>query len=174
MTTRRLELDHVAARRRAPWLGLGVLAVAIAAAAYLVERYRDSQLELARIEVTQGVVGAERRPASATSKARLEDEYKQVESVVQQLALPWATIIQAVEDAGTSQVAVLQLQPETQQRRLRLTAEAKDQDAIVAYLRRLGETKVLYEVHLVSHQVQLEDPQRPIQFALQASFRMTP
>jgi hypothetical protein len=26
-------------------------------------------------------------------------------------------------------------------------------------------------VHLVSHQVQLEDPQRPIQFAVQASIR---
>jgi hypothetical protein len=174
MTPRRLELDYIAPRRRAPWLGLGVLALGIAAAAYLVERYRDGQLELARIEAIQGLFGAERRPARTASKERLEDDFKHVESVVQQLALPWAPLIQAVEAAGSDEVAVLQMQPEAQQRRLRLTAEAKNHDAMLAYLRRLGDTKTLHEVHLVSHQVQLDNPQRPVQFALQASFRGTP
>lgn len=174
MTAQRLELDYVSPRRRAAWIGLVVLALGIAAAAILVERYREARFEFARIEATQRVAGAQPRPAHTIPKERLDDEYKQVESVVQQLALPWASLIQAVEDAGSSDVAVLQLQPEAQQRRLRLTAEARNHDAMLAYLRRLGETKALHEVHLLSHQVQLEDPRRPTQFSVQASFRATP
>lgn len=174
MTPRRLELDYVAARRRAPWLGLAVLALGIAVAAHLVERYRDAQRALARIEVAQGLIGAERPAARVVPKERIEEEFKQVESVVQQLTLPWAPLIQAVEDAGSSEVAVLQMQPEARERRLRLTAEAKNHDAMLAYLRRLGGNKVLHEIHLVSHQVMIDQPQRPIQFSLQASFREAP
>jgi hypothetical protein len=37
-----------------------------------------------------------------------------------------------------------------------------------AYVQRLENSPALGEVHLVSHQVQNEDPQRPIQFSLQA------
>jgi hypothetical protein len=66
---------------------------------------------------------------------------------------------------------VLQLQPEAQQRTLRLTAEAKNGDAMLGYVRRLGDNRVLSGVYLASHQVQMEEPSRPIQFSVQASFR---
>jgi Tfp pilus assembly protein PilN len=82
-------------------------------------------------------------------------------------------MIEAVEAASSSEVTVLQLQPETQQRNLRLTAEAKTREAMLRYVRRLGETRVLSGVHLVNHHVQVEDPSRPIQFGVQASFRNT-
>jgi hypothetical protein len=39
------------------------------------------------------------------------------------------------------------------------------------FVRRLGNARGLADVHLVSHQVQREDPQRPIQFAVQASLK---
>lgn len=171
MTPRRLELDYVAPRRRVAWVGLAVLALGIVAAAVLLERYRAVQHEFARLQASQRVAGAPPRPARTIPKQRIDDEYKQVESAVHQLTLPWGALIQSVEEASSSDVAVLQLQPEAQQRRLRLTAEAKDHDAMLAYLRRLGETKLLHEVHLLSHQVQLEDPQRPTQFSLQASLK---
>src|SRR5258708_9703649 len=95
------------------------------------------------------------------------------EAVVRQLPLPWAQMIEAVETASSSEVTVLQLQPETQQRSLRLTAEAKNREAMLKYGRRLGETRVLSGVHLVNHHVQVEDPSRPIQSAGQPTFRST-
>jgi hypothetical protein len=39
------------------------------------------------------------------------------------------------------------------------------------FVRRLGEQPLLADVHLVSHQVQREDPQHPVQFSLQASIK---
>jgi Tfp pilus assembly protein PilN len=91
--------------------------------------------------------------------------------VVRQLTVPWSALIGALEQASTRDVALLQLQPDADQRRLRLTAEARDREAMFAYLRRLESAPALAEVVLVSHQVQNEDPQRPIQFAVQAALR---
>jgi hypothetical protein len=42
------------------------------------------------------------------------------------------------------------------------------------YLRRLTAADGFSKVHLLSHQIRQEDPQRPIQFAVQAWFRAQP
>jgi len=174
MTLRRLELDYVAAPRGPRALGLVVLAIALVAAGFLVERYREARLELERIEATQRLLGTERLAARATPRARLEDEARSVEAVLRQLALPWGTIIETVEAATTNDVAILQLQPDAPQRQLRLGAEARTQQAMLDYLRRLGASEALAEVHVVSHQVQTEDPNRPIQFTVQALLKGAP
>jgi 5-enolpyruvylshikimate-3-phosphate synthase len=51
---------------------------------------------------------------------------------------------------------------------------ADDTEAMVDYLRRLAEVKDFAYVHLLSHHLQQDDPQHPIQFAVQASLRETP
>jgi len=171
MSARRLELDYVAAPRRAWWIGAAVLILALAVAGDMVLRYRDTRHELAAIDAAQGLLNADRRPQRPVSKERLDEEAKIIDAAVRQLSLPWAQMIEAVEAASTGEVTVLQLQPETQQRSLRLTAEAKTREAMLRYVRRLGETRVLSGVHLVNHHVQVEDPSRPIQFGVQAAFR---
>jgi len=170
MTPRRLELDYVAAPRRAQWIGISVLAVALVVAGDMVFRYRDAHRDLAALDAAQGLLSTERRPRAA-SKERLDDEAKTIDAAVRQLTLPWVQMIEAVESASTSDVALLQMQPEAQQRTLRLTAAAKNREAMLKYVRRLGESRALSAVHLVNHQVQVEDPSRPIQFGVQASFR---
>jgi Tfp pilus assembly protein PilN len=107
----------------------------------------------------------------ALPKERLEAETKSAEAVVRELTLPWAGLIRSLEEAAMRDVAILQLQPDAHQRVLKLTAEARSQEAMFQYLRRLAAAKSLGEAHLVSHQVQRDDPQRPIQFSVQATLR---
>jgi len=171
MSPNRIELDYVAAPRRPWWIGASVLIVALAVAGGIVWRHRDARNQLAALDAAQGLLNVDRRPQRAVPKERLDEEAKIIDAAVRQLTLPWAQMIQAVEAASTGEVTVLQLQPETQQRSLRLTAEAKNRDAMLSYVRRLGETRVLSGVHLVNHHVQVEDPSRPIQFGVQATFR---
>ena len=173
MSPRRLELDYIAPPRPSHAAGLAVLAVALVIAGALVDRYHEVRLELERIEARQGL-GAERRPARAERRERVEEEVKSAEAVLHQLALPWSAIIETVEDAATPDVAVLQMQPDAQQRLLRLGAEARTRQAMLEYLRRLAAAKSLADVHVVSHQVQMEDPQRPIQFTVQALLKGMP
>ncbi len=172
MTPHRIELDYIAAPRRPLWIGFSVLIVALAVAGNMVLRHRDAQHELAALDAAQGLLNVERRAASrAVPKERLDEEAKNIDAAVRQLTLPWAQMIEAVEAASTGEVALLQMQPEAQQRTLRLTAEAKGRESMLRYVRRLGESRVLSGVHLVNHQVQIEDPSRPIQFGVQAAFR---
>jgi hypothetical protein len=168
---RPLELDYIAAPRRPAWPGVLVLALSLALAGHLFVRYRDARQEVVRLEAQAGLIAPERRPARALPKERLEEQAKAAEAVVRQLTLPWAGLIGALEQAATRDVAILQLQPDADQRLLKLTAEARNRDAMFEYLRRLSAARELGEVHLVSHQVQRDDPQQPIQFSVQAALK---
>ena len=153
------------------WPGVLVLAVSLALAGELGLRYRDAQLELGRLQTTAALVGDPRRAPSAAPKERLQQETKSAEAVVRELTLPWGPLIGALEEAGGRDVALLQLQPDAHQRVLKLVAEARSQDAMFNYVRRLAAAKGLGEAHIVSHQVVREDPQRPIQFSVQATIK---
>lgn len=174
MKRRRLHLDFIAPPHRSRWLGYALLAVSVVIAADLVVRYQAARLDLERIEAGRDLLNAERRQPRPIPREKLDEQIKNVELIVRQLALPWATLIRTLEDAATKDVAILQLQPDAQQRLLRVTAEARHQEALLEYLRQLASAKALLNVHLVSHQVQFDDPQRPIQFAVQASFTSAP
>jgi len=111
------------------------------------------------------------RAAPAVPRERLDEELRAAEGVVRQLTVPWPALLGAIEQTATRDVAILQLQPDVDQGVLRLTAEARRRDAMFDYLRRLAAARGITEVHLVSHQVLESDPQRPIQFAVQAAMR---
>ena len=144
--------------------------VALAIAGGLGLRYRDARQEVVRLEAQAGLV-LDARPTRAVPKERLDEQAKSAEAVVRSLTLPWAGLVGAIEQAATKDVAILQLQPDADQRLLRLTAEARHRDAMFEYLRRLGAARELANVVLVSHQVQQEDPQHPIQFSVQAQLK---
>ena len=171
MSRSQLELDFVAPPRRPLWIGLLLLAVAMAIGGDMALRLRDARQELRRIETTQSLLNTDRTPAKPIPVERLDEHVKATETIVRQLALPWATLIETLENAGTKDVAVLQVQPDALQRQLRVTAEARNQGAMWQYVNNLAAAKTLEDVHLLSHQVQLEDPQKPLQFSVLATFR---
>jgi hypothetical protein len=148
-----------------------VLALAVGLSAWLGAAFLEARGELARLEAAVSMVSPDRRPARELPKGRLDEETRSAEAVVRELTLPWAGLLRSLEESATRDVAVLQLQPDAQQRVVKLTAEARSQDAMFRYLQRLASAKNLGDAHLVSHQVQRDDPQRPIQFSVQATLR---
>lgn len=169
MTARKVELDYLVAPRRPVWPGALVMALALGLGAYLLGEYRDAQVELERLETVAALAGPQKR--AAVPRERLDDEMKRAETVVRSLALPWAGLIRSVEQAAMRDVALLQLEPNPDARVVKLTAEAKNRAAMFEYLRRLGASGGVAEVHLVSHQVQRDNPQRPLQFSVQAAMK---
>jgi hypothetical protein len=169
MSLPRAELDYIAAPRRARAAGFALLALSLACAGIVLERYRSAKLETAAIESARALLPGERRAAPSARGA--DEEIRQADAVVRQLALPWAAMIHAVEDAASPDIAVMQMEPDARDRKLRIGAEAKDEAAMLEYLRRLGRAAALTDVQLASHQVQLEDARRPIQFAVLARLK---
>jgi hypothetical protein len=167
----RLSLDYVAEVRRLRWPGIMVLVLSLALGAWLLGRYRDAREDLAQLEATSALIAPQRRPPRALPRERLAEETRSAEAVVRQLTVPWASLVQAIEEAATRDVALLQLQPDAESRSLKLTAEARHPEAMFEYLHRLGAGRGLDEVHLVSHHMLDTEAQRPIQFSVQASIR---
>jgi Tfp pilus assembly protein PilN len=166
----RLQLDFVVPRRRGRLAGVVVLSVSLVLAGGLVFKHREAQQRLHELDSVEALLNTA-RPVRAIPRERLEGEVKGAQATVRQLALPWAQLIDSLERAATKEVSVLHIQPDAQNRVLRLTAEARAQDMMLEYLRRLGTSGSFAEVHLISHQVREDDPMRPIQFSVQASFR---
>ena len=168
-----LELDFVVAPRRPRLAGLLVMAAALAVAGTLAHRYSETQQRLQRLQASDSLLRASPAPR-AVPRERLDEQVKSAQAVVRQLALPWAELIDSLERSAMREVSVLHVQPDAQQRLMRVTAEARGEAQMLEYLRRVGAARSFAEVHLVSHQVREDDPLRPIQFSLQASFRSAP
>jgi hypothetical protein len=144
-----------------------LLVAALAAAAQLLARFQEVRRQLAMVEVSRD---RGPRPEQRVSPQRLAEQSERAAAALRRLTVPWARMIETVEAASTPQVVLMQIQPEPERRTLRLTAQARTPEAMLEYVHRLGESRFLRQIYLVSHQVQEADPRRPIQFVVQASF----
>jgi hypothetical protein len=171
MSAHRLELDYAAVPHRPRWLGRALLVAAFTGAGFLVVRYDGLQQERRALQARSDLLDPARHAARLVVPGHLEKELRDIASVRRQLTVPWSQMILTVESTPARDVALLQLQPEPERRILRLTAEAGSPQAMLDYVRRLGDSKLLADVHLVSHEIERENPLHPLQFVAQATVR---
>lgn len=155
------------------WAGSAV-ALALAASAgwaswQLTASQRAFEAERAAARARQ----VEARPlkVAAAVPALAPAEAAAVNTVVMQLNLPWRDLRDAVRAATPRSVALLALEPDAKQRALRLTAEAKSGDDMVDYVERLKQQPVFESVVLVRHEINDQDPNRPLRFQVDAQWR---
>lgn len=168
-----LTLDFVAPRRRRRAAGRVLLVAALIVAAIQIDRFSQTTESLRRLEAAEALL-AVARPAIPPQREALDAQLKQARSIVRQLAIPWAGVIESLESAARPGVALLQIQPDGERRLLRVVAEARTAGVMLDYVRRLEEGSSFHAVHLVHHQDQRDGPRGPLQFAVQASFGGAP
>lgn len=171
-------LDYQCVVRPRPWLGLLLLGLALAALAYLVGYYRDLDRRLATWEVRVAAMAPtpdRHRPtgpiAAAEAKAK-RVEVEQANTVLRRLALPWEAMFRAVEASGNGRVALLSLEPDPAKGEVRISGEAKDLAAMLAYVKQLGSRQEFQRVLLQSHRVDAEAKERPVVFFLLAKWKV--
>lgn len=169
---KRLDLDFhpdsAKPRKAAGWL---LLLAALAVAIGLVASHNNLKEEQQRAKATlvqQYERGQE--TSSATDTGELEPQLRHAAAAIEQLAFPWDKLFKALESSMNEDVALLSVQPDVAGGIVTLNAEARDWDAMLDYIRRLGENGFLTDVHLVSHQIQQSDPQRPVRFVLSCNW----
>lgn len=165
-----LDLDHLTGpRRKRQWLGTFLLLASLLLAADRAHRYTEVRREIERFDASASSMVPPRTPTGQARKA-LEQRERAALAAVQQLTLPWAGLIKALESATTRDVALLQVEPQAERRELAVTAEARHAEAMFRYLRALAAAQGLSDVHLVTYEVRHEHPQQPIRFSARASF----
>lgn len=173
----KLHLDYQRSMKPFPWGGLLLLALALVALIATGIHYRDLRTQAALWESqAERIERATQRqlPGGRSGEhmaAGLALEVKRANEVLRQLSVPWDGLFQTVESTGGKDVALLALEPDTEKRLVKISAEAKNIAAMLDYIKQLENHDVFGTVYLQSHHVQLQDPEKPVRFVLLAIWR---
>ncbi|VXB19759.1 PilN domain-containing protein [Massilia sp. 9I] len=135
--------------------------------------YREEREQL---EALQAAIAARSNavrplPVAATPKTTIPDAQAQaVNDAVMQLNLPWRDLVEAVRAATPSNVALLALEPDAKRRNLRITAETKNSDDMLAYVAQMQEQGWFASVNLVRHEIAEQEPNKPLRFQISAQW----
>jgi hypothetical protein len=150
---------------------LAVLALLLAAAAgwQLLARQRVLDAQLAQVRahaapVTVAAVAPQARIGVAQAAA--------VNAAVLQLNLPWRALHDAVAAGTPANIALIALEPDPRRRSMKITAEAKGSDEMIAYVEQLKQQELFGAgaVTLLRHEINELDPNRPLRFQLDAQW----
>lgn len=150
-------------------VGLLLLILGMLTVAWMVSLHNDTRTEQQRIQALL----AQHRGAHALSSSQepgLAQEFQRAAAVIEQLSFPWNRLLQTVEENTGNDMALLSIQPDLAARTVMLEAEAKNWGGMVSYIKRLEEDRFFSEVHVVSHQTQQSDPDRPVRFKLSCAW----
>ncbi len=100
-----------------------------------------------------------------------EAQANAVNAAVLQLNLPWRALHDAVQAGTPASIALLALEPDARRSTVRITAEAKTSEDMIAYVEQLQKDEWFSAVVLTRHEINEQDPNRPIRFQLDARWR---
>jgi Tfp pilus assembly protein PilN len=181
---KRLNLDLAPFSLRREWYRIGPASRALALMGLLlcaVAGFRAQKL-LVRLDVLDGQLARlEARAEHARSSTTLGRETidpKQaaaVNAAVARLNLPWNDILDAVEAATPSQVAVLSITPEPGRALIRIEAEANSGQGssqhMIDYLKALERQPLFAGVNLVKYELAKDGMDSVIRFSIEAKWR---
>ncbi len=166
-----MRVDFVASSVRSPRTGLMlfVIGAMLAGAAVMDDASRSDELvqlqgRAKKAKVAYQRVEAKRAPDHGIALASVS----QSGDINRRLASPWGQLLDALEHAQNDTIALLAIEPSAERGRLRLSGEAKDMDALVAYMKSLDGEAGISELRLLTQQVKQSDPQHPVEFVIES------
>jgi hypothetical protein len=77
-----------------------------------------------------------------------------------------------LETLPREDIALLTLTPDARKGQVRISAEARDLEAMLAFHQRLEASDELSDVSLLSHEIVVKSPEQPVQFNLSAAWEI--
>jgi hypothetical protein len=161
-------------------LGLVLLLIAVGITALEGRQYLEAIQLLATMEDQEAALqrGARHQFGAdgldGQDLERISREVTQANEVLRRISLPWSELFRTLDSAISSDVVLLSMEPDPGKQLVKISGEAKDVAAMLAYVHLLEGQAMFRDATLMSHQVQQQDPQRPIRFAVVASWRDQP
>ena len=148
--------------------GLLLCAAAVFGGWKLVEQKRLHEHELRHVQERAAAISA--RPVEVARVAIPEGQAAFVNGAILQLNLPWRELQDAVTAATPRNVALVAMEPDPRKQVLKITAETKNSDDMVAYVAELKQQELFSGVMLTRHEINEQDPNRPLRFQLEATW----
>lgn len=149
-------------------VAFGLCALAAAGGWRLLEQRRMDEALAAATRARDAGLRAPAAPAPRIAASQADA----VNAAVGQLNLPWRELHDAVAAATPAGIALLALEPDARKHALRITAEARNSTEMVAYVASLKQQEMFSGVALARHEINEQDPNRPIRFQLDAEWRL--
>lgn len=151
-------------------LGLASIILVLTGTYYVNLRNQVATLE-AKVEQA-GNRGVQRLSGrSDRSSAELVQEVNNANEVLRRLTVPWESLFHALESSGNSNITLLAIEPDIEKQQVKIKGEAKDFPALVNYITHLQGQAVFGSVYLQNHDVQQQDPDKPVRFSLLAAWQ---
>ena len=168
-----LQLDFQRAPSQLHWASVVLLLVGASCVGVVLNSHFELSAQLGALE--HRVDAAERTLRRQTPAARPSgdpqvraEQTREANEVLALLSLPWQDALAQLEDVGRDDVALLNVEPDMEKGIIRLGGEAKDYEAILAYMKLLQARPGLSEVVLQTHQRESQKPGQPTHFLLTA------
>lgn len=175
---RALMLDFQPRRRSTP-LGWSLLAggVLLALTCTLIQQHLSTEAEeqQGHLQTTQRVLSGDTGVKSNLTPAETREQAQnlaEMRKVSQQLRRPWERLFATLEAMPRDDIALLTLTPDARKGQVRISAEAKDLDAMLDFHRRLEASDELSDVSLLSHEIVANVPEQPVRFNLSATWEI--
>jgi hypothetical protein len=173
---RAIKLDFVHRPHPAQRWGYLLLLIAVVIAAYLGQSYLTLSGDVATWEMKwRALQSAQRKQAESsvipqTEWQQMQAELKAARRVIAHLSMPWDGLFHEVDASVNDQVTLLSVEPDAEKHEVRITAETKNFSDMLDYVKRVRSITVLKDAYVVSHQIQEQDPQRPVRFIVDAQW----
>jgi Tfp pilus assembly protein PilN len=140
---------------------------------YLAEQVSLLDASVKRATTGRAANGLPRR-TTQQNPIELAKEVSNANDVLRKLSVPWEDLFRAVELSGGNKVTLLALEPEIENRQVKIRGETRDYKALLNYVTRLQSQPVLGSVYLQNHQIQLQDTEKPVRFSIVATWQEKP
>jgi len=180
MRTSRLHLEFAPASRHFSRSGMTLLAIGAALMGIVTVTSVRQLADNAQLKDALAALQAKRAGAAANATRVTPTEpgelarVRAIRQVARNLATPWADILESLESAPNEAVALLSVEPSVAKHSLRITAEARGPQEMLAYVGALQRDGRLSRVILASHELQTKAPGKPVRFQIQAAWGIAP
>lgn len=175
---RALDLDFQPRRRSGP-LGWTLLVVGgvLAVSGLVISQQLGEQVEQQQghLQTTQRVLTGDNGTKVSLTPAETREQAQnlaEMRKVSQQLRRPWENLFAMLETMPRTDIALLTLTPDARKGQVRISAEAKDLEAMLDFHRNLEASDELSDVSLLSHEIVANVPEHPVQFNLSATWEI--
>jgi Tfp pilus assembly protein PilN len=169
-----VRIDFSGKRSSPPAWGIALFAIGVAIAIFALWKVNAFDLRQARANADLARVRSmetARRPPAEVLAVIPAPRIDAINAAVAQLNLPWQALFESLEKTKPQNIALLSLEPDGKKRVLRILAEAKQSDDMLDFVRILREQPQFSDALLTRHEINIQDPNRPLRFTLEATWK---
>lgn len=175
----RLSLDYQRSSATVTKIGIALLLIGLLIALYTTYQFRLAEQQLAIAEAHAGNLEHQIKRGNSTAKPtqltpERQQEAKLANDILMQLALPWGGLFKALESNNTDKIALLAIQPDTGKHSIKIKGEAKNFNALLAYIQLLEQSNTMTDITLLNHEINQQVAEKPVRFTFTANWRIQP